>query len=169
MSVKDAGVEVTALPILEGIERLPLAVAMRESFWLYPTVESLHIAGIAGLFGTVLLLDLRLLGLGRGVLLSPLIRLVVPVSLASLVLVVLTGSLMFLAHAREFVALPLFVYKIGFIMLLLTNAAVLHLRAAGHSDDPRAHRLGGLGHIQVALSIFGWLCVIGMGRWLAYV
>jgi hypothetical protein len=167
--VKDAGVEVTALPILEGIERLPLAVAMRESFWLYPTVESLHIAGIAGLFGTVLLLDLRLLGLGRGVLLSPLIRLVVPVSLASLVLVVLTGSLMFLAHAREFVALPLFVYKIGFIMLLLTNAAVLHLRAAGHSDDPRAHRLGGLGHIQVALSIFGWLCVIGMGRWLAYV
>lgn len=167
--MKDAGVEVTALPILEGIERLPLAVAMRESFWLYPTVESLHIAGIAGLFGTVLLLDLRLLGLGRGVLLSPLIRLVVPVSLASLVLVVLTGSLMFLAHAREFVALPLFVYKIGFIMLLLTNAAVLHLRAAGHSDDPRAHRLGGLGHIQVALSIFGWLCVIGMGRWLAYV
>ena len=167
--MKDAGVEVTALPILEGIERLPLAVAMRESFWLYPTVESLHIAGIAGLFGTVLLLDLRLLGLGRGVLLSPLIRLVVPVSLASLVLVVLTGSLMFLAHAREFVALPLFVYKIGFIMLLLTNAAVLHLRAAGHSDDPRAHRLGGFGHIQVALSIFGWLCVIGMGRWLAYV
>lgn len=167
--MKDAGVEVTALPILEGIERLPLAVAMRESFWLYPTVESLHIAGIAGLFGTVLLLDLRLLGLGRGVLLSPLIRLVVPVSLASLVLVVLTGSLMFLAHAREFVALPLFVYKIGFIMLLLTNAAVLHLRAAGHSDDPRAHRLGGIGHIQVALSIFGWLCVIGMGRWLAYV
>ena len=167
--MKDPGVAVTALPILEGVERLPLAVAMRESFWLYPTVESLHIAGIAGLFGTVLLLDLRLLGLGRGVLLSPLIRLVVPVSLASLVLVVLTGSLMFLAHAREFVALPLFVYKIGFIMLLLTNAAVLHLRAAGHSDDPRAHRLGGLGHIQVALSIFGWLCVIGMGRWLAYV
>lgn len=167
--MKDAGVEVTALPILEGIERLPLAVAMRESFWLYPTVESLHIAGIAGLFGTVLLLDLRLLGIGRGVLLSPLIRLVVPVSLASLVLVVLTGSLMFLAHAREFVALPLFVYKIGFIMLLLTNAAVLHLRAAGNSDDPRANRLGGIGHIQVALSIFGWLCVIGMGRWLAYV
>lgn len=151
------------------MERLPLALAMRESFWLYPTVESLHIAGIAGLFGTVLLLDLRLLGIGRSVLLSPLIRLVVPISLGSLVLVALTGSLMFLAHAKAFVASPLFVYKIGFVMLLLTNAAVLHLRAAGHSDDPDDYRLGGLGRIQVALSILGWLGVIGMGRWLAYV
>ncbi len=167
--MKDAGAAVTALPILEGIERLPLAVAMRESFWLYPTVETLHIAGIAGLFGTVLLLDLRLLGIGRAVLLSPLIRLAMPVSLVSFVLVALTGSLMFLAHAQEFVASPLFVYKIAFVMLLLTNAAVLHLRAAGHPDDSNAYRLGGLGRIQVALSIFGWLCVIGMGRWLAYV
>jgi len=103
------------------------------------------------------------------VLLSPLIRLAVPVSLVSFMLVALTGSLMFLAHAQEFVASPLFVYKIAFVMLLLTNAAVLHLRAAGHPDDSNAYRLGGLGRIQVALSIFGWLCVIGMGRWLAYV
>lgn len=167
--MKDPGVAVTALPILEGVERLPLAVAIRESFWLYPTVETLHLAGIAGLFGTALLLDLRLLGIGRAVPLSPLIRLAVPVSLVSFVLVVLTGSLMFLAHAREFVASPLFVYKIGMIMLLVTNAAVLHLRAAGHPGDFNAYRLGGLGRIQVALSIFGWLCVIGMGRWLAYV
>lgn len=106
---------------------------------------------------------------GREVHLSPLIRLGVPISLVSFLLVVLSGSLMFLAHAREFVASPLFVYKIGFIMLLLINAAALHLRTAGHRGDSNAYRLGGLGHIQVALSIFGWLSVIGMGRWLAYV
>ena len=167
--MKDPGVAVTALPILEGVERLPLAVAMRESFWLYPTVESLHITGIAGLFGSVLLLDLRLLGMGREVPLLPLIRLAVPISCVSFFLVAITGSLMFLAHAREFVASPLFVYKIGMIMLLLTNAAVLHLRATGYPDDSNANRNGGLARIQVALSILGWLGVIGMGRWLAYV
>jgi hypothetical protein len=157
------------VPVLQGLELLPLAVAMRESVWMYPTVESLHIAGIAGLFGTILLLDLRLLGFGEALGLTPLMRLVLPVAFFSFGLVVATGSLMFLAHAQEFLASPLFIYKIGLIMALVLNAAVLHLRQPMHARQGYAPALGGLGRLQVFLSMTGWLAAIGLGRWLAYV
>jgi hypothetical protein len=167
--VSEAAVGLAAIPVIAGIERLPLAVAMRESLWLYPTVESLHIAGIAGLFGTILLLDLRLLGLGASLSVSALMRLVVPMALVALGLVVATGSLMFIAHAHEFLASPLFVYKLGLIMLLLTNALVLHLREPMHRRQGYAPALGAVSRIQVLVSMLGWLAVIGLGRWLAYV
>ena len=53
----------TALHALEGsgIGRI-----MRESLWTYPAVETLHIIGLATVFGTILVVDLRLLGLSRG-------------------------------------------------------------------------------------------------------
>jgi hypothetical protein len=167
--VPEAATSLAVIPVIAGIERLPLAVAMRESLWLYPTVESLHIAGIAGLFGTILLLDLRLLGLGAALSAAALLRLVVPIALAAFALVAVTGSLMFIAHAHEFLASPLFVYKLALIMLLLTNAVVLHLREPMHRRQGYAPSLGTVSRVQVALSIVGWLAVIGLGRWLAYV
>ncbi|MGA1252294.1 MAG: hypothetical protein ACO3WN_00470 [Burkholderiaceae bacterium] len=167
--MSEAAAGLAAIPHIAGIEPHPLAVAMRESLWLYPTVESLHIAGIAGLFGTILLLDLRLLGLGASLSVSALMRLVVPMALVALGLVVATGSLMFIAHAHEFLASPLFVYKLGLIMLLLTNALVLHLREPMHRRQGYAPALGAVSRIQVLVSMLGWLAVIGLGRWLAYV
>ncbi len=167
--MSDATASLAVIPVIAGIERLPLAVAMRESLWLYPTVESLHIAGIAGLFGTILLLDLRLLGLGAALGVGPLMRLVLPVALLALGLVVSTGSLMFIAHAHEFLASPLFVYKLSLVMLLLTNAVVLHLREPIGRRQGYAPSLGLVSRLQVVLSILGWLSVIGLGRWLAYV
>ena len=40
---------------------------MREALWAYPAVETVHIIGLALLFGTIVIVDLRLLGLGRSV------------------------------------------------------------------------------------------------------
>jgi len=58
---------------MQAIEGLWIAQVMRESLWLYPTVETLHLWGIGALFGAILLVDLRLLGLGRGLELRPLL------------------------------------------------------------------------------------------------
>ncbi|MEY3670206.1 MAG: putative rane protein [Pseudomonadota bacterium] len=158
------------VPIIQAIERLPLALAMRESTWLYPTVETLHILGIAGLFGTVLLLDVRLLGLGKSIPLSPLVRLILPIAFVSLLLVMLSGSLLFLTQAGELIALPLFAYKIALIMVLLTNATALHLRIGPllvkseiQQGFPWSIRL------QAGASVLGWIVVVWLGRWLAYV
>jgi hypothetical protein len=156
---------------MQAIEGLWIAQVMRESLWLYPTVETLHLWGIGALFGAILLVDLRLLGAGRGLELRPLLRFAVPVTIAGFVLAATTGSLMFIAHPSEFIASTLFVLKMTLLMLLGLNAISLHLRIApvagpsgwGVPDVSPSMRL------QAMLSILGWAAVIGLGRWLAYV
>src|SRR5918999_1661786 len=52
---------------LGALEGSGLGQAMRQWLWLYPSVEIVHIAGIALLFGSIAVLDLRLLGLSRSI------------------------------------------------------------------------------------------------------
>ena len=50
-----------------ALEASGLGQAMRQWLWLYPAVETVHIVGIALLFGSIAVLDLRLLGVGRSI------------------------------------------------------------------------------------------------------
>lgn len=146
----------TPLVALEGFW---LAQAMKYSSWLYPTVETLHLWGIGMLFGSVVLMDLRVLGVAKVIDFSALSRLGVTVSVMGFGLAVLTGSLLFITHASELVASSLFVTKMCLIFLLLCNAVLLRMR------DP----LSRLTQLQAVISLLGWASVIGLGRWLAYV
>ena len=154
---------------MQAIEGLWIAQAMRESLWLYPTVETLHLWGIGALFGSILLVDLRLLGVGRGLELQPLLRFAVPVTISGFVLAAATGLLMFIAHPSEFIASTLFVLKMTLLMLLGLNAISLHLRIqrpqGNAAPAPPVPSL----RLQAAVSVLGWAVVIGLGRWLAYV
>lgn len=146
----------TPLVALEGFW---LAQAMKYSSWLYPTVETLHLWGIGMLFGSVVLMDLRVLGVAKVIDFSALSRLGVTVSVVGFGLAVLTGSLLFITHASELIASSLFVTKMCLIFLLLCNAVLLRMR------DP----LSRLTQLQAVISLLGWASVIGLGRWLAYV
>ena len=64
-------------PIL-GIEGSGLGQAMRQWLWLYPAVETIHITGIALLFGSIAVLDLRLLGFSQRISIRTLTKHVVP-------------------------------------------------------------------------------------------
>jgi hypothetical protein len=90
---------------LVAIEKSGLARVMRESLWTYPIVEIVHIVGFVILVGTVISFDLRLLGLSRSVEVKSLARHLLPWSVASILLVVPAGLLMFSAHATEFFAI----------------------------------------------------------------
>ena len=156
---------------MQAIEGLWIAQVMRESLWLYPTVETLHLWGIGALFGAILLVDLRLLGLGRGLELRPLLRFAVPVTIFGFVLAGATGLLMFIAHPSEFITSTLFVLKMTLLMLLGLNAISLHLRI-GPIADPSGRAPADIApsmRLQAAVSVLGWAVVIGLGRWLAYV
>lgn len=146
----------TPLVALEGFW---LAQAMKHSSWLYPTVEMVHLWGIGMLFGSVVLMDLRVLGVAKVIDFSALSRLGVTVSVVGFGLAVLTGSLLFITHASELIASSLFVTKMCLIFLLLCNAVLLRMR------DP----LSRLSQLQAVISLLGWASVIGLGRWLAYV
>ncbi|MFM7283924.1 MAG: hypothetical protein ACKO2B_02610 [Betaproteobacteria bacterium] len=154
---------------MQAIEGLWIAQVMRESLWLYPTVETLHLWGIGALFGAILLVDLRLLGLGRGLELRPLLRFAVPVTISGFVLAAVTGLLMFIAHPSEFIASTLFVLKMTLLMLLGLNAISLHLRIPNVQGNADPAAPVPLLRLQAAVSVLGWAVVIGLGRWLAYV
>ncbi len=145
-------------PIM-ALEGLWLAQAMKHSPWLYPTVETMHIWGIGMLFGSVVVMDLRVLGFGRTLNLSDLSRLGIVVAVIGFGLAVLTGSLMFIAQASELISSRLFILKMCMIFLLLANAVILRIRTIDN----------GMSKMQALLSLAGWASVIGMGRWLAYV
>ncbi len=145
-------------PIM-ALEGLWLAQAMKHSAWLYPTVETMHIWGIGMLFGSVVVIDLRVLGLGNKLNVSDLSRLGMMVAVIGFGLAILTGSLMFIAQASELISSRLFILKMCMIFLLLANAVILRMRAVDN----------GISKAQALLSLLGWASVIGMGRWLAYV
>jgi hypothetical protein len=152
-----------------ALEASGLGQAMRQSLWLYPIVEIVHLLGLALLFGSIVVLDLRLLGLGRGIEVKKLAAHVLPWTAASFVLIVPSGLAMFVAHASDFIGSPVFQLKMGLLFAAGINAAVLHagaFRGAAAWDTgampPGAARLAG------ALSILLWIGVIACGRLLAY-
>ena len=135
-------------------------------------VATVHLLGVALLFGSSAILDLRLLGLSRNIPVRILARHVLPWSAASFLLIVPSGVVLFLAHAKELIASPLFAAKMGLILCALVNAGVFHavtLRTADvwDSQEMRNLRPPPSARLAGALSLLIWAAVIACGRFLA--
>jgi hypothetical protein len=151
------------------IEQWPLAVAMRQELWLYPSVEILHILGFVTLVGSIAMLDLRLLGLSRQLSVRALSRHLLPWTLGALIVIVPTGLLMFLAHATDFISNSAFALKLTLISGAGLNAVAFHLgpfRSVAQWDSGTA--TPPVARIHAALSLILWMGVITCGRLLAY-
>ena len=158
---------------LGALEASGLGQAMRQWLWLYPTVEIVHIVGIGLLFGSIVVFDLRLLGLARDIPVKRLARHVLPWSAGSFVLIVPSGLLMFTAHATEFIESEVFVIKMLLIMAGLLNAGLFHtitFRTADVWDSEEMRKLPPPPSARAAgaLSLAIWISVIACGRLLAY-
>lgn len=129
--------------------------------YAYPALEVLHITGIALLLGSLVLLELRVWGLGRELPLRPLARLSLAVTLTGFGLVAASGLLMFAAQPAELLSNRAFVLKLGLVLLAGLNAAAFHAR------DGLA-RADALARAQTVLSTGLWLVAIACGRWIAY-
>lgn len=156
-----------------AIEASSLGQAMRQWLWLYPGVEIVHITGIALLFGSIAVLDLRLLGFSRTLSVKKLARHVLPWTAASFALIVPSGLMMFTAHASEFIQSGVFVLKMCLILAAGLNAALFHaitFRTADVWDSEEMRRLPPppSARLAGALSLLLWIAVIACGRLLAY-
>ncbi len=155
---------------LAAIERLPLALAMRQDLWLYPIVEIVHILGFVTLVGSVIVFDLRLLGLSRALPVRALARHVLPWSFGALLLIVPSGFLMFIAHASDLIGNTAFIIKMSLLFCAALNAALFHagvFRGAAAWDTgitaPTVAKLHALASLLI------WFSVLACGRLLAYV
>src|SRR5689334_14171975 len=109
------------------LEGSALGHAMRESgVWTYAVVNLFHILGVATLFGAVLVLDLRLLGLWRRVELRSIAQPVVPVAGVGFAIAAGSGICLLATKATEYVGNPFLYIKFPAILLGIVNVAILN-------------------------------------------
>jgi hypothetical protein len=146
-----------------------IATALRQSFWVYPLVNAAHIVGLALLFGAIVPLDLRLLGIWRKVPLAAMSHILLPVALAGLVLAVPTGALLFAVRATEYAVMPLLWLKVALVAGAIANALLLRLSLAWTAHE-HSELAGTTPRLQLAgaLSIGLWLAAIVAGRMIGY-
>jgi hypothetical protein len=150
---------------LGALEASGLGQAMRQWLWLYPSVEVVHLVGIGLLFGSIAVLDLRLLGFSRGISARTLA--------GAFILIIPSGLAMFSAHATEFVQSEVFVVKMLLILAAGMNAALFHtvtFRTADVWDSEETRKLPPPPSARAAgaISLLLWISVIACGRLLAY-
>ena len=155
---------------LQQIYDLPLSASIRESVNAFPLLESLHVVGLAVVFGTILIVDLRLVGVAshrREA--SKLIRELLPYTWIAFVLAVLTGIGMFMSNALSYAANTYFLLKMVALMVAGLNMAWFHSTAYRRISEwdetlppPRAARFAGF------TSLLTWMVVIFLGRWIGF-
>jgi hypothetical protein len=150
------------------MENTWVADQIRTIAWLYPAIETGHYIGLSLLVGGILLIDLRVLGMARGLPLKSMIGLL-PFVWAGFIINVLTGSLLFIYGATNFGVNGAFQLKMVFMVLAGLNALAfdVSVRRSGGAwvaaDHPPTIVKG-----FATLSLVFWLCVVTTGRWMAY-
>jgi hypothetical protein len=151
-------------------EKSALADTIRENDLLFPLIESVHVLSICLVVGSILAVDLRLLGLAS--IRRPASRVIsgiLPVTWSAFAIAVASGSLLFISNATEYLGNGYFVAKIFLICMAGLNMAVFHGISArdlprweNDAVPPLPARLAG------GLSILLWVSVITCGRWIGF-
>jgi hypothetical protein len=153
----------TLLAFFEWCEATALGSAIRASNWLFPVIESVHLLGLAALGGAILLVDLRLLGLGlTRQPAAQLARDVRPLLIGSVLVMLATGVSLFLSEAVKCYYSTPFWVKITTLPLALLFTATLRQRVLAADEagaSPLWRKAAG------ALSILLWVTVAAAGRW----
>ncbi|MCU0956763.1 MAG: hypothetical protein MUF55_05355 [Hydrogenophaga sp.] len=129
--------------------------------WAYPMLEVVHVIGIGLMMGNLILLEVRLWGLGVSLPVRPLARLCLPLAGAGFLMAAASGLTMFATQAEELLANRAFTVKMVLLMLAAGNAAWFHGRGSLELLDSTARGL-------MLLSTLIWVLVVTCGRWIAY-
>jgi hypothetical protein len=136
-------------------------VAMRASPWFFPVVASIHLMGLAMVGGSVLMVDLRLLGLGfRGQPLAQVSRDAERWLLCSLLVVVPTGVLQFMCFAVKYYYLRAFWVKMTCLLTVLTFTFLVRRRVA-LADELRVSPVWAKLVAVISLSLWTSIAVAG--------
>lgn len=148
-----------------------LGRAMRESgVWTYGVVNLIHILGVASLFGAVLLLDLRLLGLWSNVSLAAISKPAVSVAATGFVIAVTSGMGLLATKAIEYADNPFLYIKFSAIAVAILNVAALNRVSAWkeHRTRELSAREQSTLAVYGGLSLVCWLVATSAGRMIGY-
>lgn len=146
----------------EGLEATPLGDGIKNSVWLFPAIEAVHLLALALLGGAILMLDLRLLGLGlTGQPASSVERETRPWVIGALATMILTGGLLGVSEAVKLYDKHAFWVKMIALACALTFTFAVKVPLAR-----RDARL--LGRVAALVSLALWLTVALAGRWIGF-
>ncbi len=154
------------LPTFQWLESLGLGKAVVGSLWLFPVIESVHLLSLAVLGGSILLVDLRLLGFGlKNSSVSSLARDARPFMIGAIIMLISTGVPLFLAEAIKCYYSPSFWVKMTTLAIALVYTFTIRTRVT------RAEPVQITARLQMlvgALSIALWVTVAAAGRWIGF-
>ncbi len=155
---------------LEWLQSTSLAVFIRDSLFAFPLIESAHVIGLTLVFGTIAIVDLRLLGIASSE--RSFQRLASDTfkwTWAAFALAALTGTLMFITNATGYFNNAYFRTKLVLLVLAAINVLVFELTAGRTvkqwNEAPSAPPVG---RAVAAISLVLWLAVIVTGRMIGF-
>jgi hypothetical protein len=159
------------LPFCKWLEQSWVGGGVRESLWLFPAIETVHLLGMAALVGTVSVFDLRLLGwVMRGKRVSELGARLLPWAWAGFVVQVITGVILFSSEAVKVYGNPAFRVKMLLIVLAGAHALIFHWGVEqdvavldGSAVLPAKAKVAG------GTSILLWIAIVAAGRFIGFV
>ncbi|MQA89274.1 MAG: hypothetical protein GEU90_03420 [Gemmatimonas sp.] len=153
------------LPFFEWCENTAIGETIRNSLWLFPVIEAVHLLALCLLGGSLLVVDLRMLGVGlKGQRISQVAGYARPFLIGSIVTLVCTGLLLFLSEAVKCYYNTSFWVKITTlpIALLLTFAVRDRFSLRKSFETSAMSRLLGAGSLTL------WFVVAAAGRWIGF-
>lgn len=137
---------------------------IRQSIWTFPVVQCIHLLGLATLGGSVLLVDMRLLGLGlRGQDAAALMRAALPWQAGAIGVMVVSGTFMAMAEAMRLYYTPSF-----WVKMIALCAVLLFTFAIRNPLIARGHGRSAVGAVIGLVSIGLWVTVAAAGRWIGF-
>jgi len=156
--------------LLKSIENTDIASSIRNSLFLFPMLESIHVVGLALVFGTIAVIDLRLLGLASThrpfrTMASDILKW----TWIAFAITFVTGGLMFTTNATVYFHNPVFQAKMAILLLAGINMGIFELTTGRSSrqwdtssSTPAAAKTAAI------ISLTLWISVIFLGRWIGF-
>jgi hypothetical protein len=152
------------------LESTSFALAVAESQWLFPSLETIHVLALAVVVGSIAMVDLRLLGFSSSrVSVTRLSRDTLPFTWAAFAIAVLSGGALFVSNATTYIQAWPMLIKLGLIVVAGANMLLFHhfvyrsVDSWDHGNAPTAAKIAG------GLSLIFWFAVVALGRWIAFV
>ena len=154
--------------VLGWFESTWLGEFVRNTFWVFPTCETLHFFGLSILLGALLMLELRLLGFMPQIPIRPALAFV-PIAIGGFLLNLITGIFFFCADPFNYWPNPGFKIKMALILLAGLNALWFEFAERRKILAlPEGADVGLQAKVIAGLSLALWVSIIVMGRLLPY-
>jgi hypothetical protein len=151
--------------IAQRLSETRLSMALTDSTWAFPAIESVHVVAITLVVGSIAVVDLRLLGVAsRGRDARELIRSILPITWSAFALAVVTGSLLFVANPISYAANFFFLGKMMLLLIAGLNMVLFHVFAHQHLEREGAI----LPRLSGAASLILWTTIVAFGRWIGF-